>query len=135
MEKQQPTKTGMFSRKKPMPEKNPLYDDLKELTGNLRVLEERHINLRKKAQVIEQNMLLSHKRYWQKIRDASDSLQELKKAVRKLEENLERVFNNLSGCASKQDVKAIQKYIYMWNPSSFVQRSEIKKLIQEKEKL
>jgi len=131
----QPMKSSILGKKPKLPIKDPLSDDLKELTSSLRVIEERHTNLRKKSQVIEQNMLSSYKRYGQKVRDAAENIQELKKAVRKIEETLERIESNISGCANKQDIKAIQKYVYMWNPTSFVQRSEVEKMIKQKEKL
>jgi len=129
-----PNLTTQTPAKKKEPEQlpsNPLADELKDITRNLRILEERHTNLRRKSQVIEQNMIANSKKHSQKLKDLEKNSTELKKSITKIEELLTMINSNLENCAKQQDVQVIEKYIKLWNPSIYVQRSEIPKLVNE----
>lgn len=129
-----PNLTTQTPGKKKEPERlpsNSLADELKDITRNLRILEERHTNLRRKSQVIEQNMIGNSKKHSQKLKDLEKSISDLKKSINKIDELLSMINSNLENCAKQQDVQVIEKYIRLWNPSIYVQRSEIPKLVNE----
>lgn len=106
-----------------------ISNEVKTMTRNLRILEERHNNLRRKSQVIEQNMLANHKRSSSKLKDVDQEIRELRNSIERIDEKLTIIMNYLEGCAKKNDVKVIEKYLDMWNPSSFVTRAEIPKIM------
>ncbi len=129
-----PNLTTQNPAKKKEPESipfNPLADELKDITRNLRILEERHTNLRRKSQVIEQNMIANTKKHSQKLKDLEKNTTDLRRSINKIEELLAMINSNLENCAKQQDVQVIEKYIRLWNPSIYVQRAEIPKLVNE----
>jgi chromosome segregation ATPase len=110
---------------------SPLQNDIKEMTQALRVLEGRHNNIRKKSQVIEQNMLSNYSKYGEKLVKLTSDIGELKKAMNKVEENLNLILNNIDGYAKQQDVKVIERYLQYWNPLDYARREDIPTLAKD----
>ncbi len=101
------------------------------VSRRLRILEERYLNLRKKSQLTEQNLISTNKRIMSQVREVFDDITSIKGDLKKLNEQLIVMNSELSGCANRNDLMTIEKYIDFWDPLNFVSESEAKKIIQE----
>jgi predicted nucleic acid-binding Zn-ribbon protein len=123
---------NMNKMHKPIPPIDPIHNKVRDVTSSLRVLEERHSNLRKKSQVIEQNMISSFNKLHDKLKDLQTNFTDLKKSVDKIDDSLNLIMNNLEGYAKVSEVQVIEKYLRLWNPSEYVQRDQLMKILQSK---
>ncbi len=124
---------GLFSQKKKPAEESSPYglDQLNELGRRLRTLEGRYTDLQTKTQVMEQNMIGSHKRLINEIKTTNLDVREVKKELQEIKERFLSVIQELKSCAKKEEVRILQKYINMWEPLNFVTRSEVEEIIGE----
>ncbi len=116
-------KQGLFQREE---------GDLTVLSTRLRVSEERYGDLRRKLQLIEQNMLAHQKKAAMDSKNAQSDLLEIKKTVRVMEDRIIMAVKELQMTARKEDVDVLKRYIEMWDPLRFVSNDQVDKLIDEK---
>ena len=106
------------------------------LNRRLRVLEERHSQIQRKTEVIEDNMINKHKEVSEDIKKISLDIKELKRDFEDIKDNMKLLIKELQLKARKEDVDVIQQYINLWNPTNFVTNREldkaVKKIISEK---
>ncbi len=98
-----------------------------DVDRRLRVLEERYSILRKKLQLTDQNVLESERSFGKEVRQMSDTILEMKRTMHEFDEKTMQFSGELQQTAKKNDVKVIEKYLSLWNPSTFVTRSELKR--------
>jgi len=106
------------------------------LNRRLRILEERHSQIQRKTEVIEDNMINNHKEVSENIKKISLDIKELKRDFGDIKDNMKLLIKELQLKARKEDVDVIQQYINLWNPTNFVTNREldkaVKKIISEK---
>jgi len=123
---------NMFGqKKKPLGISPPPMDNMNELGRRLRTLEGRYTDLQTKSQLMEQNMLGSHKRLLSEIKSTNLDIREVKKELQEIKERLLSLITELQSCAKKEEVKVLQKYIHLWEPMNFVTRNEIQEVVEE----
>ncbi len=102
----------------------------------LRVLEERHSQIQRKTEVIEDNMINKHKEVSEDIKKINSDIKELKRDFEDIKENIRLLVKEVQSRARKEDVDVIQQYINLWNPTNFVTNREldkaVKRIISEK---
>ena len=106
-------------------------DELNSLSTRLRLSEERYIDLRRKLQLIEQNMLANHKRAMTEVKNAISDIMAMRKTVDDVENKLILVIKELQLTAKKEDVDVIRKYFELWSPVSFATINQVDKMIKE----
>lgn len=104
---------------------------LSGMNSRLRILEEGYINLRKKVQVSDQNMLSSNKKLAEEIKTINADVLDIKHEIADVKEKMLEVIKELKSCAKEEDVKVLEKYIELWQPLNFVTRNEVKKIVKE----
>ncbi|MBU4283677.1 MAG: hypothetical protein KJ968_01095 [Nanoarchaeota archaeon] len=106
------------------------------LNRRLRVLEERHSQIQRKTEVIEDNMINRHKEVSENIKKINLDIKELKRDFEDIKDNMKLLIKEVGSRAKKEDVDVIQKYIDLWNPTNFVTNREldkaVKRIISEK---
>ncbi|MBU1204952.1 MAG: hypothetical protein KKE93_03530 [Nanoarchaeota archaeon] len=106
------------------------------LNRRLRVLEERHSQIQRKTEVIEDNMINRHKEVSEDIKKINLDIKELKRDFEDIKDNMKLLIKEVGSRAKKEDVDVIQKYIDLWNPTNFVTNREldkaVKRIISEK---
>ena len=102
-----------------------------ELSSSLKVIEDRQLNLRRKSQLTEQNMLNMNKKLAGDLKALSQELHEAKGQLDEISEKLLQLMNELKRTAKKEDVKLLEKYLEFWNPMRFVTREEAIRMIQD----
>ncbi|MDO8740081.1 MAG: hypothetical protein Q7J54_00730 [Candidatus Woesearchaeota archaeon] len=109
-------------------------DMIMQLTGmssRLRSLEESYINLRKKVQVSDQNMLSSNRKFADEIKAINADILDIKHEIADVKEKMLEVIKELRSSAKDEDVRVLEKYIELWQPLNFVTRNEVKKIVKE----
>ena len=105
---------------------------ISDLDRRLRILEERYSNIRKKIQLTDQNLLESEKSFSKELKEMNDESMELKRSTNDFGDKIVMFESELGNVAQKMDLKVIEKYFNMWDPSSFVTRSELKDYLKGK---
>jgi len=109
---------------------------INSINRRVRVLEERHSQIQRKTEVIEDNMINNHKEVSEDIKKINSDIKELKKDFEDIKENIRLLIKEVQSRARKEDVDVIQQYIDLWNPTNFVTNREldkaVKRIISEK---
>jgi len=107
-----------------------ISNEINNLSRRLRVLEERYTNLRKKMQLNEQNMLHVDKKIITEIKKTNKDVDDTHRVVTDVKEKMLLVIKDLKGCAKREDVKVIEKYVNMWEPVQFVTLNQLKDVVE-----
>ena len=130
----QPQKQGgMFGEQKPLQPMVPaeLVSQVHEITRSIRIGEDRVINLRKKTQMIEHNMLTSQKKMISEVKYLNEEITELKRMLEDLRGNMQILHQTTKGMAKREDIQVLERYISMWEPLKFVTREEVERVVQQ----
>ena len=120
------------SSDKQVPEFNQIAAMISDVDRRIRILEERYSNLRKKINLTDQNLLESERGYLKELRELNDEVMEMKHSVNDFQEKI-MIFNSeMQSCASKVDLKVIEKYLNLWSPSMFVTRRELREFLRSR---
>lgn len=127
-------KKGFFAAK-PEPGQKLLADisnQVNNISRSLKTLEDRYTTLRKRLQIIEQNMLSNDKRLFDDVKGINSDTLETKRGIKDFNEKLMIMSKELKLSATKEEVAILSKYINYWEPLNFVTRNELDKIIGEK---
>lgn len=91
----------------------------------VRVLEERFVNLRRKAQLADENLLATEEKLVHEIKDLTRELTDMRRTLADMRETLGSVQGEMAHAASIYDVKALEKYLSYWQPMDFVTHEEL----------
>jgi len=123
---------GLFGKSKPESEDiSRFFNATGDLGRRLRVIEERFVNLRRKTQLTEQNMLSSNKRFSTEIKTLNAEINDIKSSLNDITYKLSMVLGELKKMASKNDLKVLDKYLDYWEPLNFLRRDEAEALVKE----
>ena len=95
-------------------------EDLNSLDRRLKMMEERHTNLRSKLKVTEQNMLQKNKTFFGEIKALNVEMTEVKKEINEIKDKMIALIKELESFAKKENVDILKKYIDLWNPINFM---------------
>ncbi len=101
------------------------------MSRKIRINEERSMNLRKKTQMIEHNLLSNHKKMLTEMRYINEEIGDLKKEILGIKSKLQTFAHELSESAKKDDVNVLERYINIWEPVNFVTRKEVERVIKD----
>ncbi len=99
------------------------------LISRLRLIEERQSNMQRKIHLMEQGMLNNNKEFKTEIKLLQEDFLEVKKKVKDFEETLKKISKTLENLATREEVKIIEKYVNLLDPTSFITRRELEKTI------
>ncbi|MFC1722901.1 hypothetical protein ACFL0V_02080 [Nanoarchaeota archaeon] len=108
-----------------------LAAEMNNINRRLRVIEERYTSLRNKTQVTDQNMLTANKKLMTEVQTGHSEIDDMRKDLNDMKDKFKIMIQELRGCAKKQDVQVLQKYINMWQPINFITREAALKLIHD----
>jgi hypothetical protein len=108
----------------PPPAQQPAHTDA-DTMRHLRVLEERFVNLRRKAQLADEKLLSAEQKMGSELRSLSQELVDLRRSVADVQESIGLMKAELSHAASVYDLKALEKYVEYWEPLQFVTKDEL----------
>ena len=103
-----------------------------DVATRLKILEERYITLRKKAQLSEQNIIEADKEHFEEMRLLNDSLLDLKRSLKGVLEKISMLSDEVGNFAYRTDMITLQRYIEFWEPIDFVTRKEVNDFLRRK---
>jgi hypothetical protein len=123
---------GLFAQKKVAQQEDAidLGSVMRDVTRRLRVMEERMATDRKNIQINQQNTLGANKKLNVELKSTDLEINELKKEINSIKEQMVLVVNELKETTKKEDVKTLEKYIELWEPLNFVTQREVESLIR-----
>ncbi|MBD3209718.1 hypothetical protein GF367_04880 [Candidatus Woesearchaeota archaeon] len=126
-----PHQPQQHHQKQPDPQFLSLSRQVSDLLSRLRLLEERYANLRREHQTTSQNMIENHQNLSKQLRKLNDTVVELKRGLHDVKEQVGTMSGELADAATSHDLKALERYLDLWQPLSFLTRKQAQKLIQE----
>ncbi|MFP4567433.1 MAG: hypothetical protein ACLFN8_00665 [Candidatus Woesearchaeota archaeon] len=114
------------------PQTDEVSKSLSEIASSIRILEDRYMNLRRKSQITDQNLIELQKEYFKEKKHMNQELLETKIKLQELIEDLKIMHTELKDTAKQKDITVLNSYLDMWEPIQFVTRAEIEKLIKDK---
>lgn len=109
---------------------NDMGAELSSIDRRMRVIEERLANMRKRAQVEEQNTLKSTKKFQSDLKATDAIIRELRVEIADLKSKFKILINELKLYATKEEMKVVEKYVNMWEPVTFVTRAEVENMVR-----
>ncbi len=105
--------------------------EMNTLSRRMRINEERSVNIRKKTQMIEHNMITNHKKLLSEIKYVNEEIADIKREFEELKAHVRSFSRELQESAKKEDVQVLERYINLWQPVEFVTRNEVEKIVKE----
>ena len=107
-----------------------LMKRVNEVNSRLRLTEERINQNRERLRVFDDALLDNKKKINNNIKDIKDDVDELKKNIKMLGDNIQHIIKELELTAKKQDVTVIEKYVGMMDPTRYITKEEVLKLMK-----
>lgn len=96
-----------------------------DVLRNVRVLEERFMNLRRKAQLIDDKLLHTEDHVRDEIKAVTSDIAAIRRQFADMQETVVLMQGELSHAANRYELKALEKYVGYWAPMSFVTKEEL----------
>ncbi len=109
----------------------PMAVELTDVVRRLRMIEERQENLRKKLQMIEQNMLAVQRKFLTETKTMDADLIELHSKLNDLIEKTNLLVKEIKLSAKKEEVEILKKYLDYWMPVQFVTLDKVEHIIKD----
>jgi hypothetical protein len=93
----------------------------------LRVLEERFRNLRRKAQLADDNLLALEQQVKRETAALTAELSAMRHDVRELTDTIAQLKGEVAHAAPIRDLRALEKYVGYWEPLGFVTEAELRR--------
>lgn len=104
---------------------------LTDVATNLKILEDRYINLRKKTQLTDQILIDSQREFSKEKRILNEEIMDIKTSIQEIREELETMRKELSETVKLKDYQVLDKYLDLWEPVRFMTRKEAEEIIKE----
>ena len=122
----------MFAQKKKEPQQDfgEIQSVARDLSRRVKVVEGRIEQQRKTMQVNEQNMIRNDKKIELEVKNFITELNEIKADIRDIKDQMSMVMNEVKVSAKQEDVKALERYINLWEPIKFCTENDVKAIVK-----
>ncbi|MEK6807511.1 MAG: hypothetical protein AABX75_00630 [Nanoarchaeota archaeon] len=121
-----PTQGFGFNRPKPeAPFRPEIYDNVASLSSRVRLVEERVDMLRGHIEMLDNSLIEKHKSVISELRGVENDIRTLRGDVEQTKSVVDRMAKRMEELAGKEELKVLERYVSMWQPMSFVTRSEV----------
>lgn len=103
-----------------------------EIINRVRSLESKYNLLGERLLVVNQNMINEFKKNSTEFKAINDDLKEIKSEIYKTKETIKDLSRELQFFATKEHIKALEKYINLWNPMKFLTEEDLEKILAKK---
>ena len=105
---------------------------LGEISERTRLLEERTKEMRENLHIVDETMERRTQNLKDSINDIRKELTQIRNQITQIRSIIRRIINDLSSTARKSDVRVIEKYIELLDPTSIVTRDDVERIVEEK---
>jgi len=105
---------------------------LSEIINRLRSLESKYNLIGERLLVVNQNMISQFKKNSTESKAVNDDIKELRNELFKIKEVIKDISKELQFFATKENIKALEKYINLWDPMKFITEEDLNKMLGER---
>ncbi len=126
----------MAESKEPKPQKQEqeIYQmfvkQMPEVNSRIRLLEERTDQTRQKLKITDENLIRKTDKLKTMIGEVKVGLEQLEKEVKDVKETIRYFAKELEGVASVGDLKVLEKYINMIDPTRFLTEKDVMRIVR-----
>ena len=103
---------------------------LSDVVSRLRILENRYELFGERLLIVNRNMIEEYKKNNLEIQRLKEEIKNLKQDVFNTKGTARQMFNELKFFAKKEELKALDKYIKMWEPMEFCTEDDVKLIVK-----
>ena len=107
---------------------------LSDVISRLRILENRYELFGERLLVVNKNMIEEYRKLRDGIQNQNEEVKKLKADIFNVKETVRQLFKELQFFAKKEDFKALDKYIKLWDPMGFCTEEDVKLIVQKMSK-
>lgn len=101
-----------------------------QMVNRVRLVEERYEQLSMKVKIIDESGLKRTKELKEMIVESQTDISMLKKNLKDMEDALKNLVKDMENVARSQDIKVLERYINMFDPTRFLTKEEAVELIR-----
>lgn len=102
-----------------------------KLNRRLRILEESLSRYKEKVKVLDKDVVRKEEKLNKRIDKLKEKIDELKEDLDDTSSAVKRILRHLDSFARKRDVKSLEKYVDLFDPTRYLTEKEVKRLIRE----
>ncbi len=95
------------------------------------MLEDKQANLQRKLHMLEDHTATRLKELHEHMSMLDDELLDMRKQLKDMHELMERMMKTLQQVAMKDELRMLEKYVNLMDPTRYVTRDSIRKLIRQ----
>ncbi len=103
---------------------------IQDIDSRIRSLESKNTLLRERIEIINQNSLNQSKKYIAELKKSNTEFQKVKKDIISLKKTNNQIIRELKLLATKEQIKTLEKYIDLLNPTDFITKKELKEILK-----
>ncbi len=107
-------------------------DKINDFSSRIRLLEEKFEQLREKLKATDQNLIRRTNELRDLITQNETALSEISKGVKEVKETTKHLIKEVSTSAKVQDLKVLEKYVDLMDPTRYITRDEALRMIEAK---
>jgi len=107
-------------------------DKISDLSNRVRLLEEKFEQLREKLKATDQNLLRRTNELKELITENSIQVEEINKNLKDVRETTRHLIKEAETSAKINDLKVLEKYVDLFDPTRFLTLSEAEKIFEKK---
>lgn len=104
---------------------------LSELSERIRIMEQKLSTTRGKIQVVDENMLMKTRDLRDDMNKISIESKVMKRSVVEMNDAIQHLVKMVSESAKNRDLKVLEKYINMIDPTRFLTKKDVISIVQE----
>ncbi len=114
-----------MSKKEPLTfSEEVIINKVTNLGAKAKLLEERYNILRKKVELIEENLVSLEREYQKSLRILEEDILEIKRAIEELKERLIAVAMDIEKSATLEEMQEVRAYVNLLDPSKWKIKEE-----------
>ena len=108
-----------------------MYQQTNQLMNRVRLLEERYEQLSTKIRIVDQSGLKKNKEIKEMITEINGSIRQIRKKTKELGDAMQHLVIDMQDVAKTQDIKVLERYVNMFDPTRFLTKEEAVELIRK----
>jgi hypothetical protein len=103
---------------------------MSDVVSRLRTLENRYELFGERLLIVNRNMIEEYKKITTENRNLKAEIKQLNQDIFNTKEMVRQMFKELKFFAKKDEIKALDKYIKMWEPMDFCTEEDVKLIVK-----
>lgn len=107
-------------------------EKINDFSSRIRLLEEKFEQIREKLKATDQNIIRRSNELKEVISQNQAMINEINKSVKEMKETTRHLIKEVETSAKTQDLKVLEKYVDLMDPTRFLTKSEAERMFKKK---